>query len=214
MTRKTPDAVLPWTVVASSVTYEDRWLRVRSDHCRTSRGVEVNPFHVIEYPDWVNVVALTRETHQLVLVNEYRHGQGEVVTGLVAGTVEPGESDGDDPSESAARRELWEETGYRAGALSKLLVTYPNPANQNNLSVSWLALDVEPGDSRSLDDAEDIEVVLADLPDVMLRLRSGALCMQGLHVAALWTATARIVAGETGVDAALRRRLATSLGMA
>lgn len=212
MTRKTLDAVLPWKVVASSVTYEDRWLRVRSDHCLTPRGVEVNPFHVIEYPDWVNVVALTRRTHQLVLVNEYRHGRGEVVTGLVSGTVEPG--DGDDPPETAARRELWEETGYRAGALSKLLASYPNPANQNNLAVSYLALDVEPGDSRSLDAAEDIEVVLADLPDVMLRLRSGALCMQSLHVAALWTACARIVAGDTEVDAALRRRLATSLGMA
>jgi ADP-ribose pyrophosphatase len=212
MTRKTSDAVLPWQLIASSVTFADRWLRVRSDHCRTSRGVEVNPFHVIEYPDWVNVVALTRHTHQLVLVNEYRHGRGEVVTGLVSGTVESG--DGADPSESAARRELWEETGYRAGTLSKLLATYPNPANQSNLAVSWLALDVEPGDSRSLDDSEDIEVVLADLPDVMLRLRSGALLMQGLHVAALWTATARIVAGDIVVDAALRRRLAPSLGMA
>lgn len=212
MTRKTSDAVLPWQLIASSVTFADRWLRVRSDHCRTSRGVEVNPFHVIEYPDWVNVVALTRHTHQLVLVNEYRHGRGEVVTGLVSGTVESG--DGADPSESAARRELWEETGYRAGTLSKLLATYPNPANQSNLAVSWLALDVEPGDSRSLDESEDIEVVLADLPDVMLRLRSGALLMQGLHVAALWTATARIVAGDIVVDAALRRRLATSLGMA
>jgi ADP-ribose pyrophosphatase len=214
MTRKMPDTILPWQVVASSVTYEDRWLRVRSDHGLTPRGVQVSPYHVIEYPDWVNVVALTRETLELVLVREYRHGRREVVTGLVSGTVELADAARPtDPAEAAARRELYEETGYRANELKKLLVSYPNPANQNNLVTSYLALDVDPGDDRSLDASEDIELVLAEMPEVMLRLRSGELRMQAMHVAALWSACAHIIAGDMPTAAALREKLAAALGV-
>jgi len=215
MTRRIADAVLPWRVVTSSITYEDRWLRIRSDHCLTPRGAHVNPYHVIEYPNWVNVVALTRDTLELVLVREYRHGRGEVVTGLVSGTIEPVDARSADPAEWAARRELQEETGYRASELRPLLVSYPNAASHNNVVTSYLALDVEPGADRSLDASEDIEVVLADLPEVMLRLRSGELRMQAMHVAALWSACAHIVAGDKPADptAILRRKLAGALGV-
>lgn len=216
MTRKMLDTILPWQVVTSSVTYEDRWLRIRSDHCLTPRGVQVNPYHVIEYPDWVNVVALARETLQLVLVREYRHGRREVVTGLVSGTVEPSDAAGEtDPAESAARRELCEETGYSAGELNRLLVSYPNPANQNNLVISYLALDVVLGGDRLLDASEDIEVVLAELPEVMLRLRSGELRMQAMHVAALWSACAHIIGSDnlTAAAVALREKLVAALGV-
>ena len=49
----------PWRVIASTATFEDPWLKVRSDTCVRADGHRITPYHVLEYPDWVNVVTLT-----------------------------------------------------------------------------------------------------------------------------------------------------------
>ena len=202
--------VRPWRVIASETAFRDRWLTVRSDTCVTSDGVEVSPYHVIEYPDWVNVVALTRNGARLILVREYRHGRGEVLSGLVSGTLEP--SDGDDlaaAAETAARRELQEETGYVGGRFVRILDSYPNPANHSNRVSSFLAFDVEPSPARALDPTESIEILFDDLDATLLQLRDGDLRMQAMHVAALWSAAARIMADDSLPPSAqaLRKKL-------
>lgn len=196
MTNEAQGAMQPWQVLGSSITYEDRWLRVRSDHCLTAEGVHIAPYHVIEYPDWVNVVALTRGDHRLVLVKQYRHGRGELLTELVSGTIEPAAAGPQlETAETAARRELQEETGYRGGCFERILTSYPNTANYSNQVTSFLALDVEPGGKPALDATEKVDVVLEDLPRVMRLLRSGEFRMQAMHVAALWSAVVSIIAG-------------------
>ena len=117
--------VTPWKVLGSTITYQDPWIKVRSDRCVDGRGREISPFHVLEYPDWVNVVALTPQG-EIVLVREYRHGAGEVVLGLPGGIIEP---DGEKPS-AAARRELVEETGYEGKECIEVGWTHANPSNQ------------------------------------------------------------------------------------
>lgn len=186
--------VQPWRVLASKVAFRDRWLSVRSDTCVTPAGVEVSPYHVIEYPDWVNVVPLTRDAARLMLVREYRHGRGEVLLGLVSGTVEPGDgAEPDAAAEAAARRELEEETGYAGGRIVRVLESYPNPANHNNRVTSYLALDIEPSAPRRLDSTESIDIVFDELDEVLRRVSDGQTKMQAMHVAALWSAAAWIV---------------------
>ncbi len=199
----------PWTVLSSETTYEDRWLRLRSDHCVAIDGHQIGPYHVIERPDWINVVALT-STGQLVLVREYRHGVGEVMIGLVSGGVEA--IDGSDhapKTEQAARRELVEETGYEAKRWAPILASFPNSANHSNTVTSFLALDAEWRSPQRLDASEAIEVVLEDFANVMVRVRDGALKMQAMDVAALWSAVARILGGDPtlGDVGGLRARL-------
>jgi ADP-ribose pyrophosphatase len=205
--------VAPWKVVSSETTYEDRWLKLRSDHCVTIDGRDIAPFHVVERSDWVNVVALTR-SGQLVLIREYRHGVGQVMLGLVCGGIE--QADGDDPAspiEQAARRELLEETGYAAERWLPILATFPNSANHSNKVTSFLALGAELRGAQRLDDNEAIDVAPDDFVDVVLRVRDGAMTMQAMDVAALWSAVARILAGgpELGDFAELRARLVDAL---
>jgi len=196
------DRLKPWTVTARRITFADRWLRVRTDDCVTAEGVEVSPFHVIEAADWSCIVALTKEL-RLVLIREYRHARGMIIDGLPGGVIESS-----DPShEDGARRELLEETGYGGGRFLPVLTTYPDPANFTNKAVGFLALDVEPAGGQALDTGETIEVVLADFPDILARLAGGELRMHAVHVAALWSAAARILMGDVPGAEALYARL-------
>lgn len=99
-------------------------------------------------------------------------------------------------AEAAARRELQEETGFAADQFIRVLESYPNPANQNNRVISFIALDAELTRAPSLDPTESIEVVVDDFEAVLSRLCSGELQMQAMHVAALWSAAARIIKGD------------------
>ena len=95
---------MDWTIESSEYLFRRPWLTVRRDTVRLPDG-RVNPeFYVLEYPTWVNIIAVT-DTGDMVLVRQYRHGLGQTRFELCAGVVEPGET----PLEGA-RRELLEET--------------------------------------------------------------------------------------------------------
>ncbi len=194
----------PWRVLASKITFEDHWLKVRTEHCVMASGVEVTPYHIIESPDWASVVAFTPEL-KIVLVREYRHARGKIIDGIPGGVIDQMDSD----AEAGARRELLEETGYGGGHFMPILTTYPDPGNQSNTATVFLALGVEMQAAQSLDIGEAVDVLLEDFPSVLLRLSRGDLQMHAVHAAAMWSAAARILMGGDGLaeTAPLRSRL-------
>ncbi|MEW4567912.1 NUDIX hydrolase [Tautonia sp. JC769] len=181
----------PWTVERSVYSYRDRWIRLRSDDCRMASGQRISPYHVIELPTWLNVVALTPAC-QVVLVTEYRHGLGEILTGLPSGTVDP-----EDPDvEAAARRELLEETGFGGGRFL-LLGRHPaNPANQNNEVVGFLAIGVDRIATQALDPTEEIAVSTEDFAPWFGKVCRMEVRMQVSHIAATLMAARLIDGGE------------------
>ncbi len=112
----------PWTVVESEYLFRRPWLTARRDHVRLPNGVENPEYYVLEYPNWVNIIARTREG-KFILIRQYRHAYGETNYELVAGVIDPTDAN----PEAAARRELLEETGY-AGGEWKLFITHRAPA--------------------------------------------------------------------------------------
>lgn len=143
---------MDWTVLSSEYLFRRPWLTARRDVCQLPDGRINDEYYVLEYPTWINVVAVTREG-EMVLVRQYRHGLGRTCFEIVAGCVEEGE----DPMD-AARRELLEETGYSGGEWQEMLVFSCNASAMNNLTHSFLALGVEKTDVQHLDANEDIEV--------------------------------------------------------
>ncbi|MEH2230992.1 MAG: NUDIX hydrolase [Nostoc sp.] len=96
-----------WIVLKSRHLVKDRWISVRSDTCQMPNGTIVDPYYVLEYPTWVNVVALTKK-QEIILVKQYRHGLKQTILELPSGAVK---TEDVLPME-AAKRELLEETGY------------------------------------------------------------------------------------------------------
>lgn len=133
-------------------------------HPRTGREHE---FFIVDAPDWCNIVPLTRDG-RVVMVRQRRHGIGQETLELPGGMIDP-----DDASPlEAARRELLEETGYRAEKVEAIGSIAPNPAMMTNRCWSFLARDVEQVADLDLDGGEDIDVVLvpyAEIPAMIAR---------------------------------------------
>lgn len=126
-------------------------------------------FYVIDAPDWVVVLAVTRD-HRLVLVNQFRFGTDAPSLELPGGIVEAGE----DPV-LAGLRELEEETGFRAVRARRLGTVHPNPAIQNNRCHLVLAEEAEAVAPMAWDPDEEIEVVTAPVEQVLTLAREGAI---------------------------------------
>ena len=95
-----------WKVVKSEYLARKPWFTVRHERIELPDGRSIPDYYVFEYPDWVNVIAITKEG-KFVFIDQYRHGLGETNYEIPAGVAEP-----DDASMlAAAQRELAEETG-------------------------------------------------------------------------------------------------------
>ncbi len=169
-----------WEVLHSEYLFERPWLTARRDHVRLPNGNEHKEYYVLEYPNWVNVIARDKEG-QFILIRQYRHGLGKTCFELCAGVVDP-----EDPSpEAAARRELMEETGYGGGEWQLLTILSGNASATNNLTYCFIAEGVEKLNEPQLEPTEDITVHLLDTEKTFELLQLDEL-KQALMAAPLW----------------------------
>ena len=182
--KKDEDA-MKWEVLGTEYLFRRPWLTARRDHVRLPNGVENPEYYVLEYPDWVNIIART-EDGRFVFVRQYRHALGETHYELVAGVVDKGES-----PLHAAQRELSEETGYEGGEWQAFMELSPNPTNHTNKSYTFLAMGVEKVREPHQEPSEDIHVHVLTRDELKQLLASGEI-IQALHAAPLW----KFFAGE------------------
>lgn len=168
-----------WEILSSEYLLESKWINVRKDKVRMPKGVELDDFYILEYPDWINVIAITGEG-DFVLERQYRHGTQTVEYEICAGVIEEGE----EPI-VAAQRELYEETGFGGGEWSLYCVTAPNPAAMTNRNYTFLAKGVKQISSQHLERTEDIDVIVLSRDEVKQILKEGKM-MQGIMQAPLW----------------------------
>ncbi len=177
---------LDWKLVDSSPFYRDDWISIRSNSYELPDGRLVAPCFILEYDDWINVIAITRD-RQVVLERQFRYGIGQTILEIPGGVTEPSDSS----LLEAAQRELLEETGYASQNWLATGSVCPNPGLQNNWMHCFLALDAEKVAEPRLDETEHIEVLLMPLEDMIQRAVNGEF-FQSLHVSALFFALAKL----------------------
>ncbi len=168
-----------WDIRKSEYVYRSPWLTVRKDVVRTDKNVDIDDFYVLEYPTWVNVVAITTD-EEFIIEKQYRHGIGQSVYEICAGTCEEEEAPID-----AAKRELLEETGFGGGKWSLIGRFSPNPNSMSNWCYSFLAEGVSKIQEPHQEPTDNIQIYQISADKVLSMMKGGEI-VEGIMLAPLW----------------------------
>lgn len=172
---------LNWKIVSSAYVYKDRWFIARTDKCELPDGRIIEPYYVLEFPDWCGVVLVT-EDEKIVLVRQYRHAIQEVTYEIPGGVIDKTET-----PEASALRETKEETGYEASAIEFLYKVATNPATNTNYAYFYLATGAKPVTAQQFDAFEDMDVLTFSKTEIFALLRENKL-LHAAHIGALYAA--------------------------
>lgn len=176
---------LHWEKLSSKYLVEEKWATLRVDSCRMPDGTLIDDYYVLEYPNWVNAVALT-EDNQVILIKQYRHAAETVITEIPGGCIDLGEA-----PEEAIKRELLEETGYAFENIEYLAALYANPSTSANKTFTFLATGGKKIQEQHLDGREEILVELVSIEKLKELLLANEI-QQALHVSGIYFALIKL----------------------
>jgi ADP-ribose pyrophosphatase len=174
-----------WRKLASKYIHKSLWATLRIDTCELQNGTVKDDYYVLEYPNWVNAIALTEEG-KIIMVRQYRHAADIISLEVPGGVI-----DGDEEPEFAIKRELLEETGYSFKTCKFLAELYPNPATSTNKTFTYFLTGGTKTQDQHLDEHEILNVEEYTIDELKQLLKDNKID-QALHVAALYYGLAEI----------------------
>ncbi|HEY8996779.1 MAG TPA: NUDIX hydrolase [Edaphobacter sp.] len=151
-------------LLSSKVVFKGKVFSVNRDEVIEPGGYR-NVREVIRHNGSVVVLAVDESKNpvdpDIILERQYRHAAGQFLLELPAGRVEPGES-----TLAAAKREMIEETGYRAKKWSLLTKYFASPGFLGEWMQIYLARDIREGIAQPEED-EKIEVIRMPLSEAL-----------------------------------------------
>lgn len=161
-----PPPFAPFPVIATHRIYDSRWCALRRDQVRVDNG-SLQDYHVFEVSEAVCVVPVLGDG-SLVLVWQYRHPHGRTHWEIPAGRMQPEET-----PETAAERELLEETGYRAASRERVAGFYPINGISPHYAHVFVAHDCTQVRATAHDPTERMSVHVLPSEEVRARLLRG-----------------------------------------
>lgn len=169
-----------WRIVKDKKLVETPIFDLQEKHLDAPGQSVDHPFYVLNAPDWINIIALTDEDPEnIVLVEQYRAGINEATLELPGGMIDEGEN-----ALTAAKRELKEETGFESELWTSLGSVSSNPAILSNRTHLFLAEKCVKTTEQNTDGSEDIAVHLTDM-DHFLSLTAEGTVHHAIVVAAV-----------------------------
>jgi ADP-ribose pyrophosphatase len=151
-------------LISSKLSYKGKVFSVFTDKVLEPSG-NANVRDVIRHNGSVVILAVDESKNSkdpdIVFERQYRHAAGQFLIELPAGRVEPGES-----TLAAAKREMIEETGYRAKRWTLLTKYFASPGFLGEWMQIYLARDIREGASQPEAD-ENIEVFRLPLSEAL-----------------------------------------------
>lgn len=177
---------LRWKMLSSKYVFQDRWFQARADRCEFPDGRIIEPYYVVEVPDWCNTIILTKD-ERVILVRQYRYAADQITFELPGGLIEKGE----DPM-NAAKREMEEETGFTSDEFELISKVSPNPSINNNTAYFYLARNAYPiANIKNMDEFEDIDVVSFSKEELWQLLKENKI-QHGVQVGPLYAAFVKL----------------------
>jgi ADP-ribose pyrophosphatase len=157
-------------LVSSKVVYRGPVFTVTTDHVLEPGGITARR-DLIHHSGSVVVLAVedSGREPQVLLERQYRHAAGDFLWELPAGRIDPGEQELE-----AAKRELIEETGYRASKWRRILKFYASPGFVAETMAVYMATGLREGEAEPEED-EIIQKRLMPLSRVVSMVMKGTI---------------------------------------
>jgi ADP-ribose pyrophosphatase len=156
-------------VLSSKVVFEGPIFRVFHEDVREP-GNKLTHRDIVRHNGSVVILAVEDSSKRdplIVMERQYRHAAGQYLWEVPAGKMDAGEE-----RLAAAKRELKEETGYRAKKWTKLVRYFASPGFLGEWMQVFLAEGLVPGEATPEED-ELLEVVLVPLSEVLRMIDEG-----------------------------------------
>jgi ADP-ribose pyrophosphatase len=170
-------------LLSSREVYRGPVFWVSTDHVLEPTGIRVRR-DIVRHSGSVVVLAVKESTHnpQVLLEYQYRHAAQSFLWELPAGRIDPGESE-----LGAAKRELLEETGFKASRWKRILRFWASPGFVAEAMSIYLARGLRPGNAQPEED-EVIETRFFALSDALQMVLRGTIRDAKTICAVLWLA--------------------------
>jgi ADP-ribose pyrophosphatase len=168
-------------LVSSRTVYLGPVFWVTTDHIIEPGSIKVRR-DLIHHSGSIVVLAVddTRKVPRVLLERQYRHAASDYLWELPAGRIDPGESE-----LHAAKREMIEETGYRAERWRRILKFYASPGFVAETMAVYLATGLHAGEAEPEED-EVIYKRMLPLPTVVKMVMKGTIRDAKTIASVLW----------------------------
>jgi ADP-ribose pyrophosphatase len=173
-------------VLSSKVVYDGKVFNITCDKVKEPSGITATR-DIVRHSGSVVVLAIDEASGEprVLLERQYRYAAQEYLWELPAGRIDPGEQ-----PLPAAKRELIEETGYRAKKWKHAVTFYSSPGFLDETMAIYLARNLTAGEATPEED-ESIDFELVPLPQLLDWIFSGKIRDAKTIAGALWLAEAR-----------------------